>query len=256
MNDTFCPIPWIFQAVRANGDIRVCCQANITQNKGVLRKEDGSAFNAAYDNLIESRNSDLIKAMRKNMLNGVWSDECQRCKSEEESNLNSRRQYENQQWKFTIEQARAVTEEDGTLDVSRCTIIYYDLRFGNFCNLKCRMCGPTDSSAWYDEWVELYGNKFKDTSGIVEIKQDDKGKYFTTEFDWHQSETFWSQLESNSNNIQHVYMAGGEPLLIERHYEFLEKCVDLDVAKNIVIEYNTNMSTIPNRVLNRWKHFK
>ena len=35
MTNTFCPIPWIFQAVRSNGDLRVCCQANVTKNKGV-----------------------------------------------------------------------------------------------------------------------------------------------------------------------------------------------------------------------------
>lgn len=256
MNSTFCPIPWIFQAVRANGDIRVCCQANITQNKGVLRKKDGTAFNAQNDSLAESRNSDLIKSMRVNMLNGIWSDECARCKSEEESNLNSRRQYESQQWNFDINDARAVTSEDGFIDITKSPVIYYDLRFGNFCNLKCRMCGPTDSSAWYDDWVTLYGTKFKDTSGTIEIKQDSKGKYFTTEFDWHQSETFWNQLESNADKIQHVYMAGGEPLIIERHYEFLEKCVSLSLAKNIIIEYNTNMSSIPNRAINLWKNFK
>ena len=87
MLDTFCPIPWIFQAVRANGDIRVCCQANVTKNQGVIRKLDGSAYNAGQDTLEDSRNAEMMKAIRLNMLNGVWSEECGRCKKEEETGL-------------------------------------------------------------------------------------------------------------------------------------------------------------------------
>jgi hypothetical protein len=85
MTNTFCPIPWNFQAIRANGDIRVCCQANVTKNQGVIRKPDGSAYNAGHDSLEESRNAELMKTVRFNMINGVWSDECGRCKSEEEN---------------------------------------------------------------------------------------------------------------------------------------------------------------------------
>lgn len=255
-SDTFCPIPWIFQAVRANGDIRVCCQANITKNQGVVKHLDGSNFNAGVDSLDDARNAPLMRTIRKNMLNGIWSDECGRCKQEEEAGLNSRRKYENDSWNYSIDSARAVTLEDGQLDTSQQPVIYYDLRFGNFCNLKCRMCGPTDSTAWYDDWVKMNGNKFKDTTGIIEIKTDSKGKYFTTEFDWHASEVFWNQLESNAHYVQHVYMAGGEPLLIERHFQFLQRCIDNNTAKNIILEYNTNMSTVPPTISRMWTSFK
>jgi sulfatase maturation enzyme AslB (radical SAM superfamily) len=114
------------------------------------------------------------------------------------------------------------------------------------------MCGPTDSSAWYDDWIKLTGtNKFKDTSGIMEIV-DNK----VAAFNWPEYEPFWEQLEANIHNIEHVYFAGGEPMLIERHYEFLERCVEAGAAKHIIVEYNTNMSTLPTRVTNLWKSFK
>ena len=98
MTKTFCPIPWNFQAIRANGDIRVCCQANVTKNQGVVRKADGTAYNAGKDELVAARNGELMLEVRKNMLAGTWSEECGRCKSEEENGLVSRRSYENQQW--------------------------------------------------------------------------------------------------------------------------------------------------------------
>jgi hypothetical protein len=256
MADTFCPIPWIFQAARANGDIRVCCQANVTRNKGVIRRPDGTAFNAGKDDLNESRNAELMKSMRLNMLAGVWSDECGRCKQEEENGLVSRRSYENEQWRYSSAQARNETAQDGSIDLDKTPVRYYDLRFGNFCNLKCRMCGPTDSDSWYADWIKLTGsNVYEDTSGPVVIKEVN-GKFHTGEYDWPKHEPFWEQLERNISNIEHVYFAGGEPLIIERHYDFLERCVNQDAAKNIIVEYNTNMSTIPNRALNLWKQFK
>jgi len=257
MSDTFCPVPWNFQAVRTNGDIRVCCQANVTKNQGVIRKENGIAYNAGKDNIQESRNATMMKEIRLNMLNDVWSEECGRCRIEEENGLVSRRSYENQQWKLTYEDAKSKTKEDGSIDFDDFPLTYYDFRFGNFCNLKCRMCGPSDSSSWYRDWIKLWDdNTFNDTSGRVTIRLDPVKDLTADGFDWPEYEPFWNQLESNIHNIEHVYFAGGEPMLIERHYDFLEKCVERNEASHIIIEYNTNMSTLPSRVLNLWKHFK
>ena len=51
MPNTFCPIPWNFQAVQNNGTVRVCCQMNMTLSRGTLFKEDGSPYNAGTDDL-------------------------------------------------------------------------------------------------------------------------------------------------------------------------------------------------------------
>lgn len=253
---TLCPIPWIFQAVRTNGDIRVCCQANVTPNKGVIRKADGIAYNAAIDDLSESRNAELMKTIRKNMLNNKWSEECGRCQKEEENGLTSRRQYENIQWDFKLIDAMKSTNLDGSIDVDKSPVKYYDLRFGNFCNLKCRMCGPADSNSWYKDWIKLTGtNIFNDTSGDITIEEVNN-KLYSKDYDWPNSEMFWIQLERNICNMAHVYFAGGEPMLIERHYNFLQKCIDSGYANNIVLEYNTNGTTFPSRVLKLWEQFK
>lgn len=256
MTDTFCPIPWIFQAARSNGDARVCCQANVTKNKGVIRKPDGTPYNAGRDNLDDSRNAELMRIMRQNMLNGVWSEECGRCQTEEQNGLESRRMYENAHWSYDVEQARRETADDGSIDIHATPLRYYDLRFGNFCNLKCRMCGPTDSDSWYSDWIKLTGrDEFNEPSGPVKIRQMGN-RLHADGYDWPNYEPFWETLEANSHNIEQVYFAGGEPMLIERHYDFLEKCVDLGVAKNMLIEYNTNATTLPTRVTGLWTHFR
>jgi sulfatase maturation enzyme AslB (radical SAM superfamily) len=255
MSDTFCPIPWIFQAVRNNGDIRICCQANVTDNQGVVRHADGTPFNAGKDNMSLARNAILMKEVRKNMLAGEWSQECGRCKTEELTGLNSRRQYEIDNWKFTLDDAMLSTAPDGSIESP--DLKYYDLRFGNLCNLACRMCGPTDSHTWYEQWTEYHGKEeYKDTHGLVKLVRNSKGRLETTDYDWHGSESFWVQIEQNIPNIEHVYMAGGEPMMIERHYEFLQKCIDTGQSKKMILEYNTNMSNLPNRVLDMWTKFK
>ena len=230
---TFCPIPWIFQAARSNGDVRVCCQANVTKNKGVVRKENGKAFNAGKDDLSEARNAEMMKQMRLNMLTGVWSEECSRCKSEEDAGLNSRRQYEKEKNMLSYSSALEITNADGSINTEDVPIKYFDLRFGNFCNLKCRMCGPTDSNEWYSDWIKLKGNTFKETSGEVEIKQNKSGKLYTDEYNWPDKQIFWSYLEKHAENIEYIYFAGGEPMLIEKHYDFLKRArADIGISVN------------------------
>jgi sulfatase maturation enzyme AslB (radical SAM superfamily) len=256
MSNTFCPIPWIFQAVRNNGDVRICCQANVTKNQGVVRHEDGTSYNAGKHDMTEARTADFMNVVRKNMLEGRWSDECGRCKNEEDAGLNSRRQYE-QHWNFKYEDALKVTNPDGSINPKDVPLVYYDLRFGNLCNLKCRMCGPTDSHSWYEDWLQVYGGDgFQDTHGYVKLEKNAKGRLFTNDYDWYNSNKFWDHIESNIPNMQQVYMAGGEPLMIERHYDFLQKCIDMGQAEKMSIEYNTNMTNLQPRVIKLWEHFK
>jgi len=248
MSKTFCPIPWIFQAPRSNGDLRVCCQANSSEDYGLIRKTDGTPYNAAGDYLEESRNANIMKSMRLNMLEGKWSSQCVRCRTDEDNGHHSRRMAENKDWWFDIDEARKVTAEDGTID--GVAIQYYDFRFGNKCNLACRMCGPSDSDKWYEDWEKLVGPKFFDNGG-EEITIGDNSA-----FNWHESEYFWKQVENNMRNIKRVYFAGGEPTLIQKHYTFLEKCVESGQSSKMTIEYNTNITTLPARLLELWTHFK
>ena len=248
MSKTFCPIPWIFQAPRSNGDLRVCCQANSSEDYGLIRKPDGTPYNAAHDYLEESRNADIMKRMRLNMLEGKWSPQCVRCRTEEKNGHHSRRLAENNDWWLTVDEARKVTKPDGTVD--GVAIQYYDFRFGNKCNLACRMCGPSDSDMWYDDYKKVYGDTFTDNGGEkITIGVNDK-------FNWHNSKYFWKQIYNNLHNIKRVYFAGGEPTLIQKHYDFLEKCVETGQSAKMTIEYNTNLTTLPPRLLELWKQFK
>jgi len=262
MNNTLCPVPWMSTSLRANGDIRVCCQAQHGPTGGILRDENGKEYNARNADLQMVRNSDLSKEIRKYMMEGRWHPECVRCQTEVESGMNARIEYENKIWiergEFSWEDLLSKTEQDGTIRADEINCSFYDVRFGNLCNLKCRMCGPTDSSMWYEDQVKLWQDSYRDSHGRVKLIKNDKGKYEPEEdlYNWHTSDHYWVQMDNNIEQIRKLYIVGGEPLMIDRHYEFLQKCVDQDHAKNIIVEYNTNLTNIPQRAWDVWKHFK
>jgi MoaA/NifB/PqqE/SkfB family radical SAM enzyme len=250
------------QSLRANGDIRVCCQTQHGPTGGIMRDSEGKVYNARTANLKETRNSDIAKDIRKAMMNGEWHPDCIRCQTENEAGMRSRQIYENDIWILSglhdWDNLLSHTQEDGTIDVDAIDCSFYDVRFGNLCNLKCRMCGPTDSNMWYEDQVKLWGPSYKDSHGKVKLIQNEKGKYVPENnvYDWHESDHYWEQMDANISEIRKLYIVGGEPLMIDRHYEFLQKCVDEGVANKITVEYNSNLTNIPQRAWDVWKHFK
>ncbi len=258
--ETFCPLPWIHTAIRNNGDLRVCCQSNASANKGILRDSNGDALNARTSDIVESRNAQLLKDIRKDMLNGKDHPTCVRCKDEDKAGLRSRRQYERDNWqnRFDYRELLDRTESDGTISIEGVAPVYYDIRFGNRCNLRCRMCGPTDSDSWYKDQVKVWGPTFNDTQGEVTLFKNKIGQIrpIKDEYSWVDDDHFWTQLNENIQYIQHIYAVGGEPLLIEKHYDLLQNCIDRKVADKITLEYNSNISAIPDRAYDLWEHFK
>lgn len=239
--------------------MRICCQANVSENRGLLKKENGETYNAGHDDLDESRNSELMNSARLDMLEGRWPSACSRCQSEEASGLRSRRIYENQAWgtRYSQEWASANTAEDGRIDTNAVPPVYFDIRLGNKCNLKCRMCGPTDSNLWYEDYHNTVAPSFSDTQGKVQISQSgNRWVVSDNSYDWHENEIFWDHLKKHAQWIEHLHIVGGEPLLIENHYKALEFLHENGFAKNITMEYNTNLMVLPQRALELWKHFK
>lgn len=256
---TFCPLPWNHLSTRSNGDIRLCCHANVSDSAGLLRKPDGTTYNLARDSLYSARNSDLAKEVRRSMLTGEQHPACSRCWDEEASGLRSRRHVEQEQWGgFTQEMAQALTAPDGSVPAD-FRPVYYDLRFGNLCNLACRMCGPADSNSWYDDHVAMTGKEqFKDHSGPVALVKNAKGRYVepTGMYEWDAKGAFWDEMRANIDSVEFIFMVGGEPLLIEPHYDFLQYCVDQGRAGSITLEFITNVTNIHRRAVELWPHFK
>ena len=95
---TRCPRPWMSQSYRANGDIRVCCQAQHGPTGGILKSPQGEVLNARDSDLNQIRNAPLEKDIRASMMRGEKHEECTRCWTEEDSGMTSRRIIENKLW--------------------------------------------------------------------------------------------------------------------------------------------------------------
>jgi sulfatase maturation enzyme AslB (radical SAM superfamily) len=256
---TFCPLPWNSINLRNNGDLRVCCNTNsYSPNRGIMRREDGIPYNAGRDDLNDARNAEIIKEIRSFMMKGEWHPECERCRQEEINGIRSRREYESRDWDLSLEDVIDKTEEDGTINPLDFDIEFFDIRYGNFCNLKCRMCGPTDSHSWYDDFVKLHGTtEYKDTHDLIKLTKNEKGRWSTDQYDWFKNSNFyWNNFEKHTKKAKKLYIVGGEPLIIPEHVESLERLVASGRASEVEIEYNTNLTNVTDRMLELWENFK
>jgi MoaA/NifB/PqqE/SkfB family radical SAM enzyme len=119
---------------------------------------------------------------------------------------------------------------------------YWDFRFSNICNFKCRMCGTFASSKWVDDEIALHGRVV--TEGLVDIRSDSKVEIF-------------DYIDRFINDVEEIYFAGGEPLIMDEHYIILEKLIKAG-RTNVDIRYNTNFSHIKFKKWNLeklWKPF-
>jgi molybdenum cofactor biosynthesis enzyme MoaA len=229
---TFCILPWMHLATTASGNLRVCC--NSTSGKNVITKEDGSSYKLHEDDLEEAWNSKVYTTIRKQMINGDRPEMCQRCFGEEDVGITSARQSWNKKWQDDGEYTT-----DAPFDIK-----YVDLRLGNLCNLKCRMCNPYASNMWVKEW-----HLINDALSESEYKR-------LSNMNWPEKEKTWENLFSIAHTVDEIYLTGGEPTVIKEQQRLLDYFINNGTAKDIRLKYNTNLVKLPPWLLERWTHFK
>ena len=107
-----------------------------------------------------------------------------------------------------------------TYQVGNFDLHTVDVRWTNLCNFACVYCGPEFSSKWSTE--------LKIRSQVP---------------DQQQLMDFKNYIYDHAGQLKHVYLAGGEPLLMKENLTLLEK---LNSDANIRI--NTNLSKVDTRV--------
>jgi MoaA/NifB/PqqE/SkfB family radical SAM enzyme len=225
----FCMFPWMHLNVTPKGDIYPCCSNNYTTPFGSTKETT----------LREAFNNDKMKDLRLNMLNEKPSKICEFCYKHEQAGPHSFRTYSLEHWSKDFDDLVPKTEPDGTMP--EFNMRYYDIRFSNICNFKCRTCGAEFSSQWAAEQRANHDPKHP----IVIHADDNKGDL----------------LEEVLTHIEHIdlaYFAGGEPLITDEHYVILEEMIRKG-RTDVTLRYNTNASNIKYKnhdILDLWKHFK
>lgn len=218
-SNTFCILPWIHFFHEPSGEIRACCSANANAgNFGNLRD-----FNSAEDVV----NSAGMKQIRVDMLAGQQNSACSQCYQEEQHGLASFRQNKNldiKNFNIIVDTLLASTEADGKLHNFKMQ--YWDARFSNICNYKCRMCGPAYSHSWAEESYRGTGRK----DYVIQAHDTD---------DWTSIIGKYGDL----SELKEVYFAGGEALYQAEHWAMLDHLDQLGLH-NIRITYTTNLSRL------------
>ena len=228
-SDTFCMYPWIHMQVHPDGQTAPCCHA---------RGEIGSV---KENTLKEIWNSDKQKQLRCDMLAGKKNDMCRSCYEQEDSGFFSGRQSANKHHGHLVKRVHN-TESDGTFNKFEMT--YWDIRFSNLCNLRCRSCGHGYSSSWYKDQSALAGPEWAKNNKPLLIA----GK---------NTNDMWEQLVEHIEYVEQIYFAGGEPIMMEEHYLILE---ELERRKKFDVRliYNTNFTHVKLKdrlVFDYWKKF-
>ena len=234
-SDRFCMLPWVHMHAFPDGRAYPCCLADYWHPVGDLRK----------NTMVEIWNQDKYKQLRVNMLNEQPSKECTKCYEQEDNGFFSMRNDANRNYGQHIKEVEQ-TLTDGTHP--EFNIRYWDIRFSNLCNFRCRTCGPIFSSNWYNDHVKLY-NKIPDVLGRDMAR---------VEYTAGSEDYMLEQMEVHIPNLEQVYFAGGEPLIMKEHYYLLEKLIEHGKTE-VRIQYNTNFSELAfkdKHVFEYWKHFK
>lgn len=231
-SNTFCIYPWIHLHAYPTGEAYPCCHAEM----GV-----GQIGNCRTHTLEQIWNSDQQRKLRQDMLSETANPACGRCYEQEDSGFFSGRKSANKHHGHHVGRA-SNTKQNGTVDQFEMT--YWDIRFSNLCNLKCRSCGHIFSSQWYQDQAKLAGGDWKDRNTVLNYA----GR---TETD------MWEQLAPHLDYVEQIYFAGGEPLLMEEHYNILEELVRRK-RFDVRLIYNTNFTHTElkgSSVFEYWKQF-
>ena len=230
-SDTFCIYPWIHIHSYPTGQTYPCCMADMNYPVGNTRKHS----------LKTIWNQENMREIRQSMLDGSKVQACNKCYEQEANGFFSGRRSANKHHGHHIDLVDE-TQADGTLE--RFEMTYWDIRFSNLCNLKCRSCGHIFSSQWYQDQAKLAGGDWKERNTVLNYA----GR---TETD------MWEQLEPHLEYVEQIYFAGGEPLLMEEHYQILDELVRRK-RFDVRLIYNTNFTHTDLKgrsVFEYWKQF-
>ena len=228
--DTLCVVPWMHLNFEPDGKVVPCCLTSHHQYyAGDLNKE-------TIEDVWNSKN---MKDLRVDFLNDKKPKICATCFDRENVTNESARTWTNTEFKHVVKIIPEITEPDGTCNTM--DLKYWDFRFSNLCNFKCRSCSPRYSSAWVSDYKKLGWSEQDKVWSMGTVGT-------STKYDF---------LEHQVNTVEKIYFAGGEPLLMPEHWQILNLLVK-NKRFDVKIRYNTNCSTLDysgKSVLDYWRQW-
>lgn len=212
-NPSFCPIPWTGLMYNVDGLVKNCIRSDFKQPLGNLKNGPIESILLGEENI----------SRQERIINKIPVPSCHTCKDLEGGKkgldiISDRIFYIRE-----LKRVDTKTYTKGNFDLK--TI---DVRWSNLCNQSCVYCSPSFSSKWATEL-----NQFPSTPSL------------------EQRDEFKKYIFDNAPNLIHVYMAGGEPLLMRENLDLLDR-----LNPDVNLRINTNLSKIDTRIFNRVCEFK
>ena len=232
--NNICVLPWVSLETTPLGTVKPCC----------LSYDELPGVTLSNNTLEEAFKSDFMTDLRQQFLRGEKPEGCRRCWNEEAAGRVSKRMNSELRLKKIIKNENIDFNDDGKL-------IFLDLKLGNICNLKCRICGSFSSSKWAQEEIDIQNTFPKEGRNLsLAYEHLQNGQWP------RKNKLFWENMKELLPYIRYFEFTGGEPFLIKEHFDLLKQAVDLGYAKNIEIHYNTNGTTFPKEGVELWPNFK
>jgi MoaA/NifB/PqqE/SkfB family radical SAM enzyme len=235
-HDRFCVLPWVSLEASPIGTVRPCCLA-----EDELVDNAGNKFNLASAKFSTIQDSVSMRHLREQFLAGEQPQTCRKCWREERAGRTSKRMHTLDRLKHMI------ADTKWTADAK--PLMFLDLKLGNICNLKCRICGSWSSSTFATEEIANIGpNEDRKTNHHYQMLRQGA---------WpRENPTFWTEIDQVVDQIRYIEFTGGEPFMIREHFDMLQGLVDRGIAGNIEIHYNTNGTQYPEDAAAIWQHFR
>jgi len=221
-------LPWIHLFGGLQGTYHLCCHSEFASSNSIPLGNSQQSLNNVW-------NGTPMKEARLSFLKDIDIPECvETCYNLENGGGISNRIQVNKRFADKA-YLQNQTNNDGSITSLPS---YLDIRFGNLCNFRCRMCGPYASTSWYRDSITKYSKTID---------------YYTD------NANFWKEIENYLPYIEDMYFAGGEPFVQDGHYKMINLLIDRGYSKSISLQYNTNLSYSKYKkfdLLDLWSNFK
>ena len=213
-NKTFCPMPWTGLMYNFDGTVKNCIRSD--EATGAL----GNIKNTPIEEILLGP---INVTKQTNIVANASAAGCHTCYNLEHGkngfDIISDRV-------FYIREFKQIPLD--TYQVNNFNLQTIDVRWTNLCNFACVYCGPQFSSKWADE---------------LNVKTETPSE--------EQQEQFKQYIYKHARQLKHVYLAGGEPLLMKENLELLK-----ELNPEVNLRINTNLSKVDTGVFDAVCQFK
>ncbi len=176
-----------------------------------------------------------MQLLRENLLNGVRDSACEVCWHQEDRGLKSFRQWNNENPNYQ--------QTDGLSNI--------DISASNICNLRCRMCTPSNSHQL------MIDNDYFEKNGLSDNVKAVTRRWGILENVYKTTDSKqWDWLFENTHQIKYLKASGGEPFYDKKIVRLLNQYVKVGTAKDTILDFHTNATLFTHELVDILNEFK